>query len=139
VKVRDRWERWARADAAALFVVFDEPDVVRRTMLAGMDVDALPFKVLVDRPRGTYARWGLKRAAWTTIWLDPKVYLRYWHLLRQGERLRGVGSDVLQLGGDFIVAPDGLVAYARPQQRDDRPPVEELLRVVESVVAKPRQ
>jgi hypothetical protein len=139
VKVRDRWERWARADAAALFVVFDEPDVVRRTMLAGMDVDALPFKVLVERPRGTYARWGLKRAAWTTIWLDPKVYLRYWHLLRQGERLRGVGSDVLQLGGDFIVAPDGLVAYARPQQRDDRPPVEELLRVVESVVAKPRQ
>lgn len=139
MKVRDRWERWARADAAALFVVFDEPDVVRRTMLAGMDVDALPFKVLVDRPRGTYARWGLKRAAWTTIWLDPKVYLRYWHLLRQGERLRGVGSDVLQLGGDFIVAPDGLVAYARPQQRDDRPPVEELLRVVESVVAKPRQ
>jgi hypothetical protein len=139
VKVRDRWERWARADAAALFVVLYEPDVVRRTMLAGMDVDALPFKVLVDRPRGTYARWGLKRAAWTTIWLDPKVYLRYWHLLRQGERLRGVGSDVLQLGGDFIVAPDGLVAYARPQQRDDRPPVEELLRVVESVVAKPRQ
>jgi hypothetical protein len=139
VKVRDRWERWARADAAALFVVFDEPDVVRRTMLAGMDVDALPFKVLVDRPRGTYARWGLKRAAWTTIWLDPKVYLRYWHLLRQGERLRGVGSDVLQLGGDFIVAPDAPVPPAPPQQPDDRPPDEELQRVVESVVAKPRQ
>jgi hypothetical protein len=131
VKVRDRWERWAAADAAALFVVFDEADLVRRRMLAGVDVEGLPFDVLVDRDRSAYARWGLSRARWWTIWLDPAVYARYWRLLRAGERLQAGGVDVLQLGGDFVVAPDGTMAYARPQQRDDRPPVGELLRAVE--------
>ena len=133
MKVRDSWTRWQALDAAALFVVFDEPDLVRRTMLTGVDVEALPFRVLVDRDRSTYARWGLVRARWWTIWLDPKVYLRYWRLLRSGERLQAGGVDVLQMGGDFVVAPDGTLAYARPQQRDDRPPVGELLRAAGTV------
>lgn len=133
MKVRDSWTRWQALDAAALFVVFDEPDLVCRTMLAGMDVEALPFRVLVDRDRASYARWRLERARWWTIWLDPKVYLRYWRLLRSGERLQAGGADTLQLGGDFVIAPDGTIAYARPQQRDDRPPVGELLRAAETV------
>jgi hypothetical protein len=35
--------------------------------------------------------------------------------------------DTLQLGGDFVVDPAGIVVYARPQRRDDRPPVLALL------------
>ncbi|MFU8841830.1 MAG: hypothetical protein ACNA8R_14100 [Nitriliruptoraceae bacterium] len=54
----------------------------------------------------------------------------YARLLASGERLRGAGQDPLQLGGDFVIAPDQTVAYSRPQQRDDRPPVGELLAVV---------
>lgn len=133
MKVRDRWDRWERIDAAAVFVVFDEPDLIRRTMLADLDPDTLPFPVLVDRERQSYARWGLERASWSTVWLDPNVYKTYWRLLRAGHRLRGAGTDLLQLGGDFVVAPDGSVAHSRPQQRDDRPPVGELLRTAEQV------
>ncbi len=131
MKVRDSWTRWQALDAEALFVVFDEPDLVRRTMLAGLDVAALPFRVLVDRDRVSYARWGLVRARWWAIWLDPKVYLQYWRLLRSGERMRARGADALQLGGDFVISPAGTVAYARAQRRDDRPPVGELLRAAE--------
>jgi hypothetical protein len=127
VKVRDRWARWAALDAAVLFVVFDEPDLVRRTMLASLEVDSLPFEVLVDRERAAYVRWGMGRAPWRTIWLDPEVYRAYWRLIRAGDRLRSGGSDTLQLGGDFVIAPDGRVVLSRPQQRDDRPPVGELL------------
>jgi hypothetical protein len=128
VKVRDRWDRWAALNAAALFVVFDEPALIRRTMLDGIDPDGLPFPVLVDRDRSTYTAWGLTRARRRDIWLDPNVYRVHWRLVRAGDRLRPGGTDILQLGGDFIVAPDGRITSARPQQRDDGPSVGELLR-----------
>ena len=128
MKVRDRWDRWAALGAAARFVVFDDPDLIRRTMLHGIDASDLPFPVLVDRDRAAYASWGLGRLRRRDIWLDPHVYRTYWRLLRGGERLRAGGDDPYQLGGDFVIAPDGTVAYARPQERDDRPPVGELLR-----------
>ena len=53
-----------------------------------------------------------------------------------GEKMSEGGSDPLQLGGDFVVAPDGTLAYARPQVRDDRPPIGELLAVVARAGAK---
>lgn len=129
MKVREKWPRWEALDATALFVVFDEPDLVRRTMLAGLDVDGLPFEVLVDRERAAYVHWGLRRAPWHRIWLDPGVYRTYRRLLRSGDRLRAGGRDALQLGGDFVIGADGDVAFSRPQEHDDRPPVGELLRV----------
>ena len=135
MKVRDRWSRWAAIDAAALFVVFDEQDLVRRSMLAGLEADALPFKVLVDRERAAYVRWGMGRAPWHTIWLDPDLYRAYWRLLRSGERLRSGGSDTLQLGGDFVIGPDGAVVLSRPQRRDDRPAVGALLQAARTAAA----
>lgn len=57
----------------------------------------------------------------------PARLARYAALVAHGERLRPLGRDTLQLGGDFVVDPDGLVTYARPQRRDDRPPVSVLV------------
>jgi hypothetical protein len=129
VKVRDTWDRWEAIGAAAVFVVFDDPELIRRTMLVDLDVEALPFDVLVDRSRETYARWGLDRASWSTIWLDPNIYAIYWRMLRAGHRLPAAGTDVRQLVGDFVPGAGGRVVYSRPQQRDDRPPVGELFRI----------
>ena len=131
MKVRDRWHRWQQLGATALFVVFDDPALLRRTLLR--ELDDLPFPVLVDRERRHYAAWGLRRAQWWRIWLDPNVYRVYGRLLRSGERLTVGGVDVLQLGGDFVVGPDQRIAYARPQTRDDRPSVGELLQAAADV------
>jgi hypothetical protein len=57
--------------------------------------------------------------------------VRYARLIAAGERPGRLGRDTRQLGGDFIVDPDGIVVYARPQRRDDRPPVGRLLRLIE--------
>ncbi len=127
MKVRQRWDRWDAIGAAAVFVVFDEPELLRRTMFDGVEVADLPFEVAVDQERGAYRAWGLRRARHRDIWLDPNVYRTYWRLLRAGDRLRPGGADLLQLGGDFVVDPGGSIAYARPQHRDDRPAVGELL------------
>lgn len=129
MKVRDRAGRLEASGAAALFVVHDEPELVREQLLAG--IDDLPFPVLVDREREAYDRWGLGRAPWWRVWLDPKVWKQYAEQLTSGARIRGAGADTLQLGGDFVVAPDGTIAYSRPQHRDDRPPVGELLSVID--------
>ncbi|MEJ7568209.1 MAG: peroxiredoxin-like family protein [Gaiellaceae bacterium] len=110
--------------ATALFVVHDDPAVIRGGLLDGLDV---PYPVLVDRERAAYRDWGLQRSSRVGVWLDPRVWARYAALMARGERLRPLGRDTLQLGGDFVVDPDGIVTYARPQRRDDRPPVSVLV------------
>jgi hypothetical protein len=124
VKVLHHRDRVARAGGTAVFVVHDTPERVRAGLLRGLDS---PWPVLVDLDRVAYRAWGLRRAAFRTVWLDPGVWARYGRLLLGGQRLRRRGRDTLQLGGDFVVDPDGVVAWARPQRGDDRPPVALLL------------
>lgn len=128
--MHDRRDRVEELGAGVVFVAFDAPDALREGLLE--DVDRA-FPLIADESRDSYRAWGLERASWWRVWLDPKVWWTYLRLLLSGERLRPGGSDPLQLGGDFVVDPEGVVVYARPQRRDDRPPVGELLRVVESV------
>lgn len=112
----------------ALFVAFDSPERLRHSLLHDLTV---PYPVLVDRERSAYHAWGLSRGSLLTVWGDPGVWRRYASEFARGARLRRPGSDILQLGGDFVVDPAGQVAYARPQRRDDRPPVAELLHALE--------
>ncbi|MEX2561931.1 MAG: AhpC/TSA family protein [Nitriliruptoraceae bacterium] len=130
VKVRDRYDQLTAMGGRALFIVHDEPARIRTQLLAGIDP---PFPILVDEARTAYRAWGMGRARWAQIWLDPAVWRAYARLLRSGERLRKGGKDALQLGGDFVVDPNGTIVYSRPQQRDDRPPVGELLKVVRQI------
>lgn len=134
MKVRDRSDRLDAVGASALFVVHDEPHRIRESMLAGLDVE---FPVLVDTDRRTYRAWGLRRAKWSTVYLDPKVWRSYVRKLLSGQRPPKGGRDTLQLGGDFVVAPDGTLAYSRPQEVDDRPPVGEVLTAVEQAAETP--
>ncbi|MDT8368841.1 MAG: AhpC/TSA family protein [Longimicrobiales bacterium] len=123
-------ERKSRLDelgGSAIFVAFDEPGKIREQMLHGVD---LRFPFAVDPALDAYGGWGLHRAPWWKIWLDPAVWKQYARLLASGERVRGSGADPYQLGGDFVVGADGRIVYSRPQERDDRPPVGELLEAV---------
>lgn len=95
------------------------------------DVDS-PFPVAIDREKTAYEAWGLRSLPLSRIWLDPKVWRQYAKLLVSGERMRTSGGDPRQLGGDFVVDGDGLLQYSRPQRRDDRPPVGELIKVIEA-------
>jgi hypothetical protein len=88
----------------------------------------LPFTLLVDETRASYARWGLGMAGWRAI-LRPGLY---WAFLRQV--LRGEGhlgnspGPEGQLGGDFVVDRGGRLAYAnRLASFHDRTPVTRLL------------
>ena len=134
MKVIKHRQRLADAGATAVFVAHDDAATLRRSMLAGV---SCPFPVLSDADRSSYAAWGLQRASFARIWLDPKTWSQYARLLRSGERIRTLGNDTRQLGGDFVIDPEGVVAYARPQQRDDRPPVGRLLSAIEQRTPSP--
>ncbi|MEZ5102754.1 MAG: AhpC/TSA family protein [Thermoleophilia bacterium] len=127
-------ERLDAIGAGAVFVAFDEPPLLAQGLLAGLD--PLPYPVLTDPARSSYRAWGLGRGSVAGIWLDPRVWARYARLLARGERLRAPGSDTLQLGGDFVVDAAGRITYARPQERDDRPPVSQLVRALGEVAAR---
>ncbi|HEC10714.1 MAG TPA: hypothetical protein ENI86_14290 [Acidimicrobiales bacterium] len=95
----------------------------------------LPFPVLRDPDRTTYRAYSLGRATRRRVW-SPAVIRRYVQLFRQGERdLQRPTEDVLQLGGDFVIAADGTLAYTfRSKGPDDRPAVDELIEAAQSAI-----
>ena len=133
LKYRDRIEA---AGATAVFIVHDDPDLVRTTMIAGLDVG---FRVLIDCERSAYRAWGLERATLLRIWADPRVWARYLTAVLRGNRPSRFGVDTLQLGGDFVVDAGGVIVYSRPQHRDDRPPVAHLWRALGSAAGSVSQ
>lgn len=91
----------------------------------------IPYPVLIDRELDAYRRWGLGRAGRARTLLSPQVLEGYAKFLLRGERLGG-GSQPWQLGGDFVIAADGRVAYSHPQRSvNDRPAVGLLVRELE--------
>ena len=90
----------------------------------------LPYPVLADEDRAAYRAFGLGRAPWWRVW-GVTTLARYAGLLLRGRRLRRPTEDIRQLGGDFVVGPDGRLVYVhRSKGPADRPSVDELIAAV---------
>jgi len=91
------------------------------------------FTVLLDRDRAVYQAYGLERSrlrSWhpRVVW----IYIKRW--LQRGEFYDSHGDDTSQLGGDFIVDKNGVLRLVHPSHDpSDRPPVDELLRALNSL------
>lgn len=112
--------------AAVVLVTFAGPRVLRgyRGRLG------LPYPVVTDESRAVYRAYGLGRGPWWRVW-GPATWRAYARLVRRGGRVRRPTEDTLQLGGDFVVGPDGRLAYAyRSRGPDDRPPVDVVVEAV---------
>lgn len=122
--MRDRLDEFGDATVAA--VAF----APAHQLAASRDHLALPFPFLADPDRSLYHRFGLGRGTVRQVW-NPGTLRMYARLLRRGRRLRRPIHDTRQLGGDFVIAPDGTLAAAfRPRSPDDRPPVDALVAAV---------
>lgn len=95
----------------------------------------LPFPILVDPARDVYGAYGLGRGSLARMY-GWKAARRYWQLYRENGSLnmQPATEDTQQLGGDFVIGPDGTLTYgfwgAGP---DDRPSVDELIAAVRGV------
>lgn len=90
----------------------------------------LPFPLLVDPERRVYRAYGLEQGS---LWrfLTPKVVLGALRMLESGRQLQRPHEDPLQLGGDFVVDPTGLLVLVHPcRDPTDRPPPAALMAAV---------
>ena len=126
--MRDRLDDLG-TDTMVALITFSEPD----RLTTYRDRHHLPFPVLTDPERRTYRAYGLGRGSVARVW-GRRAARRYVDLIRRDglTGLRVPSEDTLQLGGDFVIAPDGTLVFgfwgAGP---DDRPSVDELVSAVE--------
>lgn len=96
------------------------------------DRNALPFIVVSDPGRTAYRAYGLGRGSVARVW-GWRAAWRYGQILRRSglRAVRRPTEDTLQLGGDFVIAPDGTLAYGFwSRGPDERPTVDELIAAV---------
>ena len=93
----------------------------------------LPFPLLSDQEMDTYRAYGLQRGNLRQIF-SLQTVLIYVKLLAKGHLYHFRRSDLRQLGGDFIIDPEGVIRYQyRSAAPHDRPSVDELMRVVKEL------
>jgi len=94
------------------------------------DETALPWPLLVDERRELYRAYQMGQGKRWAIY-GPASIWHYIKLLLRGRRLRPPGPDWLQLGGDVLVDPGGVVRlYFVSKSPHDRPTCESLLSVI---------
>ena len=114
-----------------LVVSFDPP----RRIGGYCRLHRLPFVCLSDERRAAYRAYGLGRASWlrtlTPRALAPYVTLYFRARRGGGRRPDYGGQDLRQMGGDFVVAPDGRLTLAHASHDPaDRPSVEQILAAI---------
>jgi peroxiredoxin len=132
--VQKRYDDIRRLGGEVLAVAF----VPANRVAAFLAVHPLPFPALADPDRTVYEALGLGRTSWLSL-LRPVVLVRFVWLMLKGwlPTPQGAGEDVLQLGGDFIVDPQGRLAYAhRSSTATDRPAVGELLDAIRAAAGE---
>jgi hypothetical protein len=110
-------------DAEVVLVLFTR----QRNLHGYRNRNRIGYTVVTSEDRAAYRAYGLGRAS---VWraYGWRTLKRYAELLRRGRRFERPTEDTLQLGGDFVVAPDGTLAYEfRSSGPDDRPSVDELI------------
>ena len=76
--------------------------------------------------RSVYRAYELKRSLFNS-W-NPKTLWYYTGSLLSGTKWRGIKGDSIQLGGDFVIKPDGRFLLVHPsKEATDRPAVSEIL------------
>lgn len=122
--MRDRLDEFA-PNTDVVVVTFTEPERLHEYL----GRNDLPFPVVIDPDRAAYRAFGLGRASIMRAW-GVRSALASLRLIARGRwrDLRRPTEDTLQLGGDFVIGPDGTLVYGFwSQGPDDRPRIDELI------------
>lgn len=98
------------------------------------DTSSIAYPVLRDLDRAVYRAYGLGRGSFLDVW-GWATLKKYASIVRHGgrHRIESATEDTRQLAGDFVVAPDGTLAWgywgAGPA---DRPTVDTIIAAVQA-------
>lgn len=92
------------------------------------------FTILIDQERNAYSDYGLGRGSIPTIYGLNTIRGYLGLFARRGLRdVRRPSEDTLQLGGDFVIDPKGVLRYGHwATGPNDRPDINELLQAAKS-------
>ena len=119
----------------------DEAELVLLTFTTADELEEyqrrreLAIPILIDANRDVSAAYGLGRGRIGRIWGWATIR-RYAQILRSSDRgmadLTSATEDTRQLGGDFVIAPDGRLAWGYWSEGPaDRPFLHEVVDAVE--------
>jgi peroxiredoxin len=92
--------------------------------------------LFTDPTREVYRTFGAKRPTWAAL-LNPRLYWNALQVHRRGHRAGRVQGDIAQLGGVFIVLPNGDMPFAyRSSIAGDLPSVAEVLEALRSALSR---
>jgi peroxiredoxin len=117
-----------RRGVAVAVVSFAEP----AKLIRYQDQHRWPFPIFADPKRHVYRAFTLKRLSWLRVF-SPATLKLYFKLTRAGRTRAHYGKeDIYQGGGDFLLDRAGNILFAhRGSDPADRPPVKELLEVID--------
>lgn len=129
IKMIQAQDRFAAIGADILLVAHHDPELMMSRMMRDL---AVPYLLLVDRERESYARWGMGDYTANAL-LEPGFYPALLKLLlRRPPNLGTLPDRSRQLGGDFVVDRAGRLALVnRMRTIYDRAPVPRLIAALE--------
>ncbi len=126
VAVRDQLHDLDNTDA--VIMTFADPASLRRHATDRQ----YNLPVVTSPDQSAYRAFGLGRGSFRQIW-GTKTVKRYAEIFRTDGfgNLRRPVDDTRQLGGDFVIAPDGRLIYAFSSTGPaDRPSVDDLIAAI---------
>jgi peroxiredoxin len=121
-------DEFAALDATVVMVAFHDPELLMSKMMHDLK---LPYLLLLDSTRETYARWGLGQFNLRSM-LAPGMYWGALKFLLRREPSLGRTPNESQLGGDFVIDRAGQLAYVnRMRSVHDRARIPDLLAALE--------
>ena len=132
-QLREHEQELDRVGAVVVGVSFEESSVISRFA----ERESAPYPILSDPERKAYRAFGLTRGGTTQVW-SPNALRTYARGLLRGRLPRLPRADIAQLGGDFVLDPQGRVVYEyRSEESADRPAIDFLLDAVRAVADRP--
>lgn len=127
--VRDQLDAFG-SDTDVALITFSDPDHLEPYLQR----QGLAFPVLSDPDRTTYQAFGIGRGTVLRVW-GWRMARRYVEIYREHgfQRPERATEDTLQLGGNFIINPEGTLIYGYwGEGPDDRPAIESLIAAIET-------
>jgi hypothetical protein len=88
-------------------IVTFETTPIARSYMAEMKFS---WPVLIDRDRTLYRGYGMDRGRLRDIW-GARTWIAYFKEFARGRLPKYSGADTLQLGGDVLIDPTGIVRF----------------------------
>lgn len=131
MQLHHRRDEFEALNARILLIGFEPADRARVWMRDAK----LTFPFLIDPDRAVYRAYGLKRSILRS-WHPRNLWFYFRRVLR-GEPIPRIKADPNQMGGDFVIARNGVVRLAYySKDATDRPSVEKLLSIVSSIESR---